>query len=566
MKKAVQFILLLVLSFVISACEFDINDFLPSVDNGDDNTTDNNFGGITNPDDVKVPDSLDDIKPEIPDNISNSEITDEKTVLSIIELNDVHGYIMQDEDGREGLSNVSYLINQIREEQDYDNVLLVANGDMFQGTGLVRMSYGRVMIDAMNMMGFDACCLGNHEFDWDLPVILRYFDGDTLNGEANFPLLNANVYQNGQLVTIDGGNIYSSYTYEKAGVKVGMIGYIGNVKSSINGVYADKYMFDTDFSNSVDLIGRNLKDNGCDIIVVSIHDGSADGVFSYEVNNQLAMLKYNDSYLVDAVINGHTHSYQDGLISREGGISMPVIQSSSYRSGSFYSFGRIDLTIDLATKKVEDVSLSHLKASSAGANYDKSVESVIDLYYEMDKDILDEEITYISDYQSRYDEDLRGWVGNVMLADTGADVAICNTGDLRTNLDAGILKFEELYQFLPFDNMIITHTCDASLVKNFLNSDYYFYATKGGTNLKESGTYNVAVIDYVWYSKYYSKLKTSDFNETGLVLRDILLIDSRLHESFDAKTDSSAKIGLMVKKNIICKNYYIRKKMYTYAN
>ena len=117
------------------------------------------------------------------------------TNLSIVAFNDTHGYIMQNEYGQYGISNVAHLVDEIRAEKGEDNVLLIANGDMFQGTGLVRMSYGEVMIEVMNEMGFDACCLGNHEFDWDLPVILNYFDGEKENGEANFPLLNANVYQ-----------------------------------------------------------------------------------------------------------------------------------------------------------------------------------------------------------------------------------------------------------------------------------------------------------------------------------------------------------------------------------
>ena len=46
------------------------------------------------------------------------------TNLSIIEFNDVHGFISQDEYNMQGLSNASYLINNIRARETYDNVLL----------------------------------------------------------------------------------------------------------------------------------------------------------------------------------------------------------------------------------------------------------------------------------------------------------------------------------------------------------------------------------------------------------------------------------------------------------
>ena len=87
-----------------------------------------------------------------------------------------------------------------------------------------------------------------------------------------------------------------------------------------------------------------------------------------------------------------------------------------------------------------------------------------------------------------------------MLAATGADIAICNTGGLSTNLNQGYLTFEDLYQFNPFDNKVIIHECCYDLVYPFAsNEDYYIYSTPTG-KLKTSGTYKVAVIDYVYYS------------------------------------------------------------------
>lgn len=465
----------------------------------------------------------------------------ENTNLSIIALNDTHGYIMQNENRQYGISNVAYLINQIRKEKGEDNVVLVANGDMFQGTGLVRMSYGEVMIEVMNEMGFDACCLGNHEFDWDLPVILDYFDGEKSNGEANFPLLNANVYQDGNLLLDD--NIFEATVVEKDGVDVGIIGYIGNVKSSINALYADKYEFDLAIAESVSRIGSNLKDAGADVIVVSIHDADTDGIDDYYINQQLATLKYEDDYLVDAVINGHTHTEQKGYIPREDAVALPVIQSNSYRSGYFYGFGEIALEID-KNNNVIDCDVYHHKASEAGTYFDYKVQSIVDKYYDLAKDELDAKYCYNESYASRYDQELRKWVSNVMLAATGADIAICNTGGLRTNLANGYLTFEDLYQFNPFDNNIIIHECNYSLINSFAtNEDYYFYSTPDG-KLKTKGTYKVAVIDYVYYSSYYQNLRTDDAVDTKMVLRDLLIEDLSLRETINFGKNNKAVIGL----------------------
>ena len=460
--------------------------------------------------------------------------------LAIIEMNDIHGYIMQDSNGKNGFSNMSYQVDEIRKELGEDHVLTIANGDMFQGTGLVKMSMGGVMIDALNAFKLDACGIGNHEFDWDLPEILKFFDGDKSNGEANFPLLNGNIYQNGSLLTIDGGKIYESYMFDKDGIKVGVISYIGDVKSSINDLFADKYTFDTNFSRLTQNIGGKLKENGADIIVVSIHDGNTEGVLKYNVNKELANLKYNDKYLVDAVINGHTHTLQKGEVVRPNGVAMPVIQSNGYRNGYLYSVGRIDLNLN-KNNEVVSTEASHIYASDAGKNYNQKVEEVIDTYYEKDRLTLDKVYTVAKADINRYSEKTYEWVANLMLVATGADIAICNTGGIRATIKSGIVTFEDIYQMNPFDNHIVIHECEASKINEFVDSQYYFHNVSGG--YKEAGeTYKVAVIDYVYFGKYYKNLYTSDYNYTPLILRDLILADLDLRDEFNVNYDTTPKI------------------------
>ena len=532
-KRLILGVFIFLVCLFLASCSFNLSDYINTGNNT--NNTNNNSNNNNNNNNNQDPNNQE------PNN-QNIELEDGEQILTIIEANDVHGYIMQDEDGRNGISNMAYLINNIREDVGENNVLLIANGDMFQGTGLVRMSFGQVMIDVMGEMGFDATCLGNHEFDWDLPVILKYFDGNIDNGEAKFPLVNSNVYQDGKLV-ID-QNICETAIFEKAGVKVGLIGYIGDVKSSINALFADKYEFKTNFENLTKRLALSLKDSGADIIVVSIHDGDTSGVSSFDVNKTLANLKDGDNYLIDAVINGHTHTYQDGAISRSGGVAMPVVQSNGYRSSYLYSFGRIDLTIK--DKKVTGYSTSHLHASDAKDNYDEKVEDVLDAYFERDKETLTKTIVNSTSTISRYSDKTYDWVSGVMLASTGADIAICNTGGLRSNIVSGKLTFEDLYQFNPFDNYIIIHELSSNLIRQFLteNEGYYFYSTKTG-QIESNKTYKVAIIDYVYYSRYYNYYRNKGANAvtTDLIVRDILIEDLSLRQSFNVFLDYAPVIG-----------------------
>ena len=55
------------------------------------------------------------------------------------------------------------VIQKIRSEEK--NVLLLDAGDFSQGTPYFNFFNGRVEIDAMNRMKYDAGTLGNHEFD-----------------------------------------------------------------------------------------------------------------------------------------------------------------------------------------------------------------------------------------------------------------------------------------------------------------------------------------------------------------------------------------------------------------
>ena len=71
--------------------------------------------------------------------------------------------------------------------------MILSSGDMFQVTAVSNLSRGEVVVAAMNLIGFDAMTIGNHEFDWGVPALRRFCDGDEGNGEASFPFLAANI-------------------------------------------------------------------------------------------------------------------------------------------------------------------------------------------------------------------------------------------------------------------------------------------------------------------------------------------------------------------------------------
>lgn len=462
--------------------------------------------------------------------------------LHILEVNDVHGYLTQDENGKNGLSNLAYLINQIRNEDTKDNTILIANGDMFQGTALSNITFGKAMIEAMNAMKVDVMTIGNHEFDWGLEKILQYFDGKKENGEANFPLLNANIYTNdGKLVTVENGNVYQSKIIEREGIKVGIIGYIGDVYSSISYNLAKDYYFENNIQDDVLNIGGKLKEEGCDVVIVAIHGGNSSSIEAYNNNRYLAELKYNGDYLVDAVINGHTHTKQTGYINRLNGMKMPVVQAGS----NGVAVGDIVLKIDLETKEVKTTLVNLHEVYEVDKNYEKDVEEVIQKAKKENEDILNETYAVAGEtVESQYD--LIPWVSNVLVQGTGADVAICNTGGLRSNgniISGNNITIENMYMINPFDNYLLEVTVKGTYLRQALTNGSIFYGLKEGLVLnaiKADEEYKVVVIDYVYYGGSFPQ--NDSVTNTGIIMRDLLIEDIKLHDVFNPITDPQAKV------------------------
>ncbi len=111
-----------------------------------------------------------------------------------------------------GASMLSY-VNEIRAAASAEGaeVLLLDGGNIFQGTPLGMADSGRVMIDWMNQMNYDASVIGLQEFMFGIDNIAA------LDQQAKFPLLSAN---------IESAN-YSPQDHlimTLQGVKVGIIG------------------------------------------------------------------------------------------------------------------------------------------------------------------------------------------------------------------------------------------------------------------------------------------------------------------------------------------------------
>ncbi|MGW6273742.1 bifunctional metallophosphatase/5'-nucleotidase [Streptomyces sp. NPDC055060] len=216
-----------------------------------------------------------------------------------------------------GLAKISTLVNEIREERGRRNTLLIDAGDTIQGTQLsyyyakidpITAQHGPVhpMAQAMNAIGYDAAALGNHEFNYGIPVLRKFEE------QCDFPLLGANALDaKTQRPAFPPYFMKRLRTPHGRDVKVAVLGLTNPGiaiwdKANVQG----KMTFPGLEEQAAKWVPK-LRSMGADVVIVSAHSGSS-GTSSY--GDQLPYVE-NAAGLVaeqvpgiDAILVGHAHT------------------------------------------------------------------------------------------------------------------------------------------------------------------------------------------------------------------------------------------------------------------
>lgn len=219
--------------------------------------------------------------------------------VTILHTNDVHSRIEpfpMDGSRNQGLGGVarrSTLINSIRQEEK--NVLLLDAGDMFQGTPYFNMFEGKLELELMSKLGYDAGTFGNHEFDNGIDGLVKHLD------KANFPFLTANYDFSGTLLE---GRTRKYLVIKKDGIRIGLTG-VGIDVTGLVDPNNHKGMTYLDPIPVVNRVARMLKEEQqCDLVICLSHLG-----YKYE-NSPVDDLKLAaGTRNVDIIIGGHTHTF-----------------------------------------------------------------------------------------------------------------------------------------------------------------------------------------------------------------------------------------------------------------
>jgi len=257
----------------------------------------------------------------------------QKIKLTILHTNDTHSQVEPTEKSSLNTSDMGGyarrmgVISQIREQEK--NVLLLDAGDYSQGTPYFNFFNGRVEIDAMNRMKYDAGTLGNHEFDNGidtLAVVLR---------SAKFPMLSSNYdFRKTALNSL----IKPYIILNRDGLKIGILAVDVNPQSLIFEKNYKGMEYEDPIQKANDIALLLKKKEKCDVIICLSHLGA---VSSAGVVNDFE-LAHKTRY-IDVIIGGHSHSMITNTTEKNAA-GKPVVIAQMAKSGLY--LGRVDLELE----------------------------------------------------------------------------------------------------------------------------------------------------------------------------------------------------------------------------
>jgi len=427
--------------------------------------------------------------------------------LSIVGTSDLHGEAFP-RNGRGGLPLFAGYVNNLRAMRSADGgaVLLIDSGDTFQGNIESNLSEGAVIVDAFNALGYTAQAVGNHDFDYgavDSPMA-RQLPGDLRGAlkaraaQARHPFLAANLLDATTGRPVEWPDVRRSVIVDAAGIKVGIVGVmtIDGLRSTLAANVQGLRL--APLEPTVSAEAAKLRADGAQVVIVAAHAGGRCDRFdeptdlsSCDNESEIFQLARSLSDgLVDVIAAGHTHA---GLGHQVDGIG--IIQPFSRGQ----SFGRVDVVVDRATKKVTRLRLFEPRLvcgrqhptggcaegdSGAAVEYegrpvtpDPKILAAMEPALRRVHELQAAPLGVALDAPIRRSDDGRSPLGDLFAdalraAVPGADIAaINNAARLWADLPSGPLTLGRLYDLFPFDNRVVQVSMSGADVSRWLANE-----------------------------------------------------------------------------------------------
>jgi 2',3'-cyclic-nucleotide 2'-phosphodiesterase (5'-nucleotidase family) len=431
--------------------------------------------------------------------------------ITILHTNDTHGHLLPysypetyDADSDVGKLAVRHdiggaarrgvLVKRIRAEKDHSTLLIDA-GDICDGTPFSTEYHGDADIAAMNAIGYDVACPGNHEYNNTLIQVRKMI------AEAKFPLVSAN-----SKVKADGKPLYTPYVIKVIdGVRIayfGLITYDARSYPAANNALIVEQPIET----AKRLVPELRK--AADLVVAITHIGVDEDIkLAAEVPG------------IDLIVGGHSHT----LLPRPIVVPHPLDKTPNSIHGTLIvqdfqwagTLGRLDLIVHHVSggKATIERYNGKLLPITGGLPDDKDVATVVDKYWKPISAKYGKVVGEAAGDFAEKGQDLAEYnlVADSIRDQTGVDFEMENLGGVRSELAKGPITFGDLVTLDPFGDTIVTFHATGAQIKTMLISEQpavsgisYAYdrghltsATIGGKPIEDSKIYFGAANSYL---------------------------------------------------------------------
>ncbi|MFC0007668.1 bifunctional metallophosphatase/5'-nucleotidase [Micromonospora siamensis] len=283
--------------------------------------------------------------------------------LTILGTSDTHGNVYNwdyykdaeydDKDHNDvGVAKLAALVTQIRAERRGKATLVLDAGDTIQGTPLAtyyakqepitETGETHPMAKAMNILRYDAVTLGNHEFNYGLPLLATWIE------QLGFPALAANAVN-----AATGKPAFTPYVIKEVRlgghgaprIKVGILGLTNpGVAIWDKGNVEGRLVFPGMVETAAKWVPI-MRERGADLVIISAHGGDS-GTSSYgsELPNEnpVALIAQQVPG-IDAILFGHAHNAVEMRMVKNLDTGVEVLTTEPSKWGQRLS--RMDFTL-----------------------------------------------------------------------------------------------------------------------------------------------------------------------------------------------------------------------------
>lgn len=367
--------------------------------------------------------------------------SDNDLSVDIIHFNDCYNI----EPGAKSSGAAGFLtaVNQHR----HSNPMILFSGDIISPSFMSTFTKGEQMIPVLNDLGVHCAVFGNHEFDYGVDNLIDF------TKRTSFPWLLSNVIDKETSGQLGDGEVF--HILERQGLKFGLIGLIEEEWLSTLSTLDSSDVIYTDFVDRGRELARMLKSepHNVDYVIALTH---------FRTPNDIRLADSVPE--IDLILGGHDHDYE--VIKRPHSY---VIKSGT----DFREFSKITLKINPEYIKSKQTHVSRGHKSPCKPICDTKIERIECIGYKPDVELerkLQKFVTSIDEKMGKvlgqfnceldgrfssirnYETNLGNFVTDIMLASTHADLAILNSGTLRSDRihPKGDFTMRDLFNILGY--------------------------------------------------------------------------------------------------------------------